>query len=729
MTTTIHEPDFNALIKTWLPVEEIEAGALEQLYNAAKHPEVGPVVAAMPDTHVGYGVTIGCVFPTVNAVLPNAVGVDIGCFTGDTKVPTLNGSSYSLKELHDDDEEVFVYACTPSGKVVAAKATVLQTRKSAPLVEVELDNSEKIRCTPDHRFMLRDGTYREAKDLQPETSLMPLYTKRDEEGYTRVQQNYSGRWQRAHWMVARSGLLGDIPDFFDQRTVIHHRDFNESNNLPTNLEFMGDRDHSKYHRSLVDRNTYWQSPEFETKRVAALSAKAKILEGHAFYATRGKRNILRYMTEHPEHFAAAVSGNGERGKGFLTSYNTSEKGRAKSKEIANRVYACNFCDEQIKSPIGLHMHKRKAHAESYTYNHKVLSVTPLTDTQDVYCLNVPEYHNFALDAGVFVHNCGMCAINTGIQYDRERMDKNFWRTWSGNVARNVPTGFTWHKDAQDLSALDRPLHATDIQPLIKDKAAFQLGTLGGGNHFLEAQYDEDGYIWLMVHSGSRHTGLRIANYYHQQAVGITHKRALVVGDDLASLPLDDQIGQDYLHDMVWATDFALAGRQQMIDKMAQAFYRATEAWDLPQNNRVDEDFINIHHNFAGLESFDGQDLMVHRKGATSAYKDQLGIIPGSMGTNSYIVKGLGNMESLQSCSHGAGRRMGRKAAKRELTEAQFATSLEGTYSKPSVTYIDEAPAAYKDIEIVIGRQTDLVEIVHTLKPIITVKGDSRAKED
>jgi tRNA-splicing ligase RtcB len=119
----------------------------------------------------------------------------------------------------------------------------------------------------------------------------------------------------------------------------------------------------------------------------------------------------------------------------------------------------------------------------------------------------------------------------------------------------------------------------------------------------------------------------------------------------------------------------------------------------------------------------------HHKGATNAYEGQLGIIPGSMGSNSYIVRGKGNEESLKSCSHGAGRRTGRKAAQRAVTEADFAASLDGTYSKPSMTYVDEAPGAYKDISVVIGRQADLVEIVHTLKPISTVKGDSRAKED
>lgn len=330
--------------------------------------------------------------------------------------------------------------------------------------------------------------------------------------------------------------------------------------------------------------------------------------------------------------------------------------------------------------------------------------------------------------------CGMCALNTGIAYDRERMDKSFWRSWAGQVARDVPTGFSWHDKPQDLGELDRKLNAEELQPLVTEKAVLQLGTLGGGNHFMEAQVDEDDTIWLMVHSGSRHTGLRIANYYHKLAVELTHKRALAVGDDLASLPLDDEIGQQYLEDMQWATDFALASRRQMITRMLKALDTACEPFGVSSQFPSDEGddgihFINIHHNFAQLEEHDDQTLMVHRKGATSAYNGQLGIIPGSMGSNSYIVRGRGNEESLKSCSHGAGRQMGRKAAQKAITEASFAASLEGTYSKPSMTYVDEAPGAYKDIEVVIGRQSDLVDIVRTLKPIITVKGDSRAKED
>lgn len=326
--------------------------------------------------------------------------------------------------------------------------------------------------------------------------------------------------------------------------------------------------------------------------------------------------------------------------------------------------------------------------------------------------------------------CGMCAINTGVVLDTDTMDARFWRRWAAQVARDVPTGFSWHKRRQDLGDLDRQLRATALQSLIREKASVQLGTLGGGNHFMEAQVDETGVIWLMVHSGSRHTGLRIANHYNQIAEDVTKRRGLAVGKGLATLPLDDWTGQDYLHDMHWAEDFALESRRAMIMAMWDAFEGGVGRMDVELRPVTGgESFINIHHNFAALENHQGTEVMVHRKGATQAMNGQLGIIPGSMGSNSYIVRGKGNAESLASCSHGAGRRMGRKAAKRDLTIEQFRDSLADTHSVAGASFLDEAPAAYKDIDTVIERQLDLIDVVHTLHPIITVKGDSRAKED
>jgi tRNA-splicing ligase RtcB (3'-phosphate/5'-hydroxy nucleic acid ligase) len=319
--------------------------------------------------------------------------------------------------------------------------------------------------------------------------------------------------------------------------------------------------------------------------------------------------------------------------------------------------------------------------------------------------------------------CGMCALDTGVIFDRDRMDKSFWKQWAGQLRRDVPTGFSIHRNRVDLGDLDRELCEPTLQPLLKERAAFQLGTLGGGNHFLEAQVDEDDHIWLMVHSGSRHTGLRIANHYNKLANEIAASIGRSITKDLAVLPIDDQVGRDYLHDAAWATDFALESRKRMLDRMLYALQRqepdASDAAGM----------INIHHNFARIETHDGHEVVVHRKGATSAEDGELGIIPGSMGAASYIVRGKGNPASLESCSHGAGRRMGRNAARKTISEREFVTSLEGTYSKPSMTYIDEAPGAYKDIDTVIEQQRDLVDVVRRLQPIITVKGDSRARED
>lgn len=326
--------------------------------------------------------------------------------------------------------------------------------------------------------------------------------------------------------------------------------------------------------------------------------------------------------------------------------------------------------------------------------------------------------------------CGMCAVNTGIVLTEE-MGREFWRAWAGQVMRDVPTGFATHKVPQDLGDLDRDLKARGLQSLIDGKAAYQLGTLGGGNHFMEAQVDETGHIWLMVHSGSRHTGLRIANHYHKLAIEQSAARGLhrTIGKDLSSLRLDFDSGQDYLHDMHWAEDFALKSRLNMLIDMADALIGTIESRKVDVPKKMTFGVINIHHNFAALETHDGVEVMVHRKGATQAQDGQLGIIPGSMGTNSYIVRGKGNPDSLESCSHGAGRRMGRKAAKEALTTDMFAESIQGTHSVASGKYLDEAPGAYKSIETVISRQLDLIDVVHTLRPIMTVKGDSKAKED
>src|SRR5436189_418971 len=207
-------------VKVW--ARSLEAAARRQLENVAQLPIVHGHIAAMPDVHAGIGATVGSVIPTKAAVIPAAVGVDIGCFTGDTEVVLADSKPHRLDELVNRRDPFVVFSCTADGYVHAANATAQRTRVSAELVEVELDNGQRIRCTPDHRFLLRDGEYVEARCMEVKSSLMPFYSRIDHEGYFLVRQPHSGLEQRAHWIVARSGLLGPIPAFEDQRTVIHH---------------------------------------------------------------------------------------------------------------------------------------------------------------------------------------------------------------------------------------------------------------------------------------------------------------------------------------------------------------------------------------------------------------------------------------------------------------------------------------------------------------------------
>lgn len=187
---------------------------------------------------------------------------------------------------------------------------------------------------------------------------------------------------------------------------------------------MGDKDHVRYHSSLKDHRPHFQSEDFEAARRAALAAKAETEEGHAFFAERGTRNILAYMQERPEHFKQVVSGNGKRGKQYLKAYNTSEKGRQKSSEVAHKEHKCELCGEVLIGGFGIHNHRKWKHQ----FNHKVVSIELLDYTEDVYCLTVPNYGNFALDAGVFVHNCGMMSARSTVPWDmaapKKRLELN-----------------------------------------------------------------------------------------------------------------------------------------------------------------------------------------------------------------------------------------------------------------------------------------------------------------
>ncbi|MEH1796617.1 MAG: RtcB family protein [Nostoc sp.] len=484
--------------------------------------------------------------------------MDIGCFVGDTLIPLVDGKSYRIKDLINWGKEFIVYACTPTGKIVAAQATAKLTRQKAPLVKVILDNGEEIICTPDHQFMLRDGSYKEAQLLQAETSLMPFYSKTDKDGYSLIVQPYSSR--------------------------------------------------------------------------------------------------------------------------------------------------------------GLHNHRRKEHQ----CNNKVVAVNPLNYTGDVYCLTVPKYHNFALKAGVFVHNCGMSAIKTS--FTAEQLEGKLKKIRL-DIEAAIPTGFNENKDVE--KSVINWQHWDDFKDLhrgvqdLQSKAMKQMGSLGGGNHFIEVCLDTENQVWLMLHSGSRNIGNKLAQCHIHTARELAKMAGNKLPDpDLAHFVAGTPEFQAYWHDLQWSQDYARVNRDVMMARFKHIVEKHLAGGKATKPLLQ----VNCHHNYAEKEVHFGEDVYVTRKGAVRAQTEDYGIIPGSMGAKSFIVKGKGNAHSFCSCSHGAGRLMSRNKAKNVYTLDDLIEQTNGVECRKDEGVLDEIPGAYKPIEQVMENQADLVEVVATLKQVLCVKG-------
>jgi tRNA-splicing ligase RtcB len=251
-----------------------------------------------------------------------------------------------------------------------------------------------------------------------------------------------------------------------------------------------------------------------------------------------------------------------------------------------------------------------------------------------------------------------------------------------------------------------------------ERAYSHLGTLGTGNHFVEICLDEAGTVWVMLHSGSRGIGNRIGTYFIERAKEEMRRWFVNLPDaDLAYLPQGSELFDDYRRAVEWAQRFAALNRRYMMDAAIGALRAA-----VPKPFELDRSVVSCHHNYVARENHFGENVMVTRKGAVRAREGDMGIIPGSMGAKSFIVRGKGNKESFCSCSHGAGRAMSRSAAKQAFTVADHERATAGVECRKDADVIDETPAAYKDIDAVMAAQADLVDIVHTLRQVVCVKG-------
>ncbi|HEY0680783.1 MAG TPA: RtcB family protein [Steroidobacter sp.] len=302
------------------------------------------------------------------------------------------------------------------------------------------------------------------------------------------------------------------------------------------------------------------------------------------------------------------------------------------------------------------------------------------------------------------------AIERAVPHGRSpgKRDKG---SWGDRAPDNVDDA--WSKlDAGFKRITDKYPHLANTNNRV------HLGTLGTGNHFVEVCLDEDQAVWFMLHSGSRGVGNAIGSHFIELArEDMRHWMINLPDQDLAYFPEGTQHFDDYVEAVEWAQNFARLNREVMMQNVIAAVRRM-----IPKPFESHIEAVNCHHNYVSRERHFGKDILVTRKGAVSARKGELGIIPGSMGARSYIVRGLGNEDSFNSCSHGAGRKMSRTEARKRFTVEEHRAATAGVECRKDKDVIDETPAAYKDIDAVMNAQRDLVEVVHTLKQVVCVKG-------
>lgn len=331
--------------------------------------------------------------------------------------------------------------------------------------------------------------------------------------------------------------------------------------------------------------------------------------------------------------------------------------------------------------------------------------------------------------------CGMMAVQTTLR--AENLPDNLHQVRS-DIEAAVPHGRTDNGGKSDrgawgdqlpenaanrwVSLAERYDAILEKHPKAKAFNTYQhMGTLGTGNHFIEVCLDEGGRVWVMLHSGSRGAGNKIGSYFIEAAKREMERYFIdrfLPDKDLAYLVEHTELFDDYVEAVAWAQDYALANREVMMDAVLGAMYRTLSVPSFTVTSMA----VNCHHNYVARENHFGANVFITRKGAVRARKGDLGIIPGSMGTGSFIVEGLGNHESFCSCSHGAGRKMSRGQAKKSITLEQHAKAMQGIEARLDADVLDESPAAYKDIGAVMEAQGDLVTIKHRLRQVVNVKG-------
>jgi len=845
MNYELHESEGCAPIKLWTRGVPVEGEALRQLENVARLPIIHKWVAAMPDVHWGYGATVGSVIPTVGAIIPAAVGVDIGCFVGETKVPLLNGRQCSMEDLESETEPFWIYSIDSEGEIAPGRARCVRTRSNAELVKIVVSGGDEIVCTPDQHFMLKDGNYREAKDLghghnHKVIATEPLSRRADvyclqvedhhnfalsagvfvhncgmvaarttlaasdlpdnlapmrdaiEQAVPHGRSGHGGRGAKGSWgdyIPPSTSVLWDLLEPGFKRIVDKHPKIGGCNTV-VHLGTLGTGNHF-IEVCLDESDRVWFMLHSGSRGVGAriggyfIQLARADMEHHIANLPDAD---LAYFTEGAEHFNDYVEAVGwaqefarTNRKIMLNSVIDAAHGVAGVRpfHVDYAVANCFRGDTRFITATGVRTLAEcagatirvltstgewvDAHVRSFgeqrlmrltlgrydltktiyvTAEHRwfvdplqrdrVAKLTSELEPGDRLAFQrarqafdgfdpLFEYRGFVFGDGSTRSANTSCANFCGPKISL--LDR--FRRLAGNVPRNYGdttriTGLPGHWKMKTCDLFDAK--PNEIAGWLAgyfaadgdiDKTGRPTITSSRRDH-LELYRD---LCWLI---GIATYPIRVS---FRIGYGEEESPLYLMGISRNDLPEDFFLRDDHrarlrhVHERLnWKVLAAEA--TALIDEVFCTQVDETHSFVLEDGVLTS----NCHHNFVSREHHYGQDVFVTRKGAVSARAGELGIIPGSMGARSYIVRGKGHPESFHSCSHGAGRVMSRTKAKKVFTVEDHALATAGVECRKDEGVIDETPGAYKDIDAVMAAQEDLVEVVHTLKQVVCVKG-------
>jgi len=695
-------------VKAWVEGVVFEESARKQVLNVALLPFVHGV-AIMPDVHAGIGSTVGSVIATKNVIIPSIVGVDIGCVDAETEFLSEDGWKF-ISEYQDGDSVMQYDPSTGQGEFVKPKEYI--KKEYDKLYSFKTKHGINQVLSPDHTILCWEISGRDRIRVQKVITAEQFKRTHD----------YLVQGYKAEFMTTFTPVLSNSIEISDDNLrvmvmVLADGHIDHQNHAVVKVRKARK---SKKAKELLDAAKIKYTEKIYGEDVSFRFLPPKVTKTYE-WLWKASLAQLKIFTDECFHWDGNI-----KDRVFFTRIKEAAD-FAHYAFTASGYRAVLRQDEHYSGAIDYRVfaHNNTMVGMAGVPKSEITEVVPIDGR--AYCFTLPSGYWVMRRGGniAMTGNCGMAAVRTSLKAEDLPSDLKPLRE---AFERTVPVGFNMHTRVPSVvetgwKHLDAGFKWLDEKypKIVNDKHPVnQLATLGGGNHFIELCLDRENRVWLMLHSGSRGIGNKIGSYFINEAKAELEKRGEVLPDkDLAFLSEGTDSFEDYVKAMTWAQDYAATNREVMLKRLLSVMRE--DRLKLPTFT-IDTEVINCHHNYVTTEIHFGEEMYVSRKGAVRAGRGEMGIIPGSMGTKSYIVRGLGNAESYMSCSHGAGRVMSRTQAKKQFTVEDQIAATKGVECRKDIGVIDEIPQAYKDIDAVMAAQSDLVEVVHQIKQVLCVKG-------